>query len=247
MTVLAPHWEILEWDSGVFGFTVARIGRPESRDALKSAIDNARDSDVRLAYLQTDDREIARDAEALGGLPVSERLTFRRSVSCDAIRRMQAGRVAINVETWHDPSPTADMIQLARGAGHHSRFRLDPNVPTDVFNRIYDAWITNSVNKGIADEVMVVRDGSSVSGLVTVGVKDGRADIGLLSVRAGARGRGIGKALVAAALDWATRHDISEAQVVTQGANAEACALYESCGYEMESAEQVFHFWLWTR
>lgn len=244
MTVLAPGWEVLEWDSGVFGFTVARIESPDTLDALKAAIDSVRRNDVRLAYLQTGKNRIAGDAAALGGLLVSERITFSRSVPRELIPQVQNASAAIRVESWRATTATAELIQLARDAGHYSRFRVDPNIPRDVFERIYDAWITNSVNRTIADEVMVVLDGSSVSGLVTVAVKDGRADIGLLAVRTQARGRGLGKSLVAAALDWAARHDINEAQVVTQGANAKACRLYESCGYAVERAEHVFHFWL---
>jgi dTDP-4-amino-4,6-dideoxy-D-galactose acyltransferase len=135
------------------------------------------------------------------------------------------------------------LFELARDAGRYSRFRIDPKVPKGVFERIYDAWITNSINGTIADEVLVIRDGAAVSGLVTVGVKNGRADIGLLAVRVQARGRGLGRALVEASHDWAATRAISEAQVVTQGANVEACRLYEACGFARERVEHVLHFW----
>ncbi len=243
MTARAESWEMLEWDSGVFGFAVARIGEIEDRETLKAAIGSARRNDVRLAYLQTDDSRVARDAETLGGLLVSERVTFARSVSRDWNPRVRSANSALKVETWRGTTPTPEMIQLARDAGRYSRFRLDPKIPTKVFEKIYDAWIINSLNGKIADEVMVTLDGSTVSGLVTVGRKNGRADIGLLAVCARSRGRGLGKALVEASLDWAVRHDISDAQVVTQGANVGACRLYESCGYTIERSEHVFHFW----
>jgi dTDP-4-amino-4,6-dideoxy-D-galactose acyltransferase len=134
------------------------------------------------------------------------------------------------------------VLHLAREAGRFSRFRVDPS--SERFSTIYDAWIINSVSGLMAKEVMVTPDAASLSGLVTVGVKDGRADIGLLAVREDSRGRGLGKGLVQASLDWAARRQFREAQVVTQRANVAACRLYESCGYTIERAEHVFHFWL---
>lgn len=233
-------WEILEWDSGVFGMPVARVKVARDAQALKAAIDGARRTGVRLIYLLTESSDIARVAGGMGATLVSERVTFSRSViSLEKTRLANA----VPVETWSDRTATPELIQLARDAGRYSRFYLDPRIPRDIFERIYDAWITNSLNGRIAEEVMVTRDSSSVTGLVTVGTKSGRADIGLLAVRAEARGRGLGRRLVEASLDWAAKRQLAESQVVTQRANVEACRLYESCGYTIERAEHVFHFW----
>jgi hypothetical protein len=43
---------------------------------------------------------------------------------------------------------------------------------------------------------------------------------------------------------WARQRGIYIGRVVTQGANHRACALYEACGYRLERAENVYHFWL---
>jgi dTDP-4-amino-4,6-dideoxy-D-galactose acyltransferase len=240
-------WELLPWDSGVFGFPVARIAASAHRNTLKAALDDARREGVRLIYLLTESSDVAREAQSLGGVHVSERVTFVRAVAPgDANSDASSGTPVIMVETWHGTTPTPELLELARDAGRYSRFRLDPKVPIGVFERIYDAWITNSINGTIADEVLVIRDGAAVSGLVTVGVKNGRADIGLLAVRAQARGRGLGRALVKASLDWAAHRGLREAQVVTQGANVEACRLYETCEYAIERVEHLFHFWSGT-
>jgi len=236
-------YDILHWDSDVFEFPVARLRDTDDRNALQTAIEAARESGVKLAYLFAKGEESAQAAISLDGQLISERVTFAREVTDDAGFAFAREDTSIVLEPWHDTSPSADLLRLARDAGSYSRFRVDPKVPKRVFNQIYDAWIINSLNKKIADEVMVIRDGSSISGLVTVGAKDGRADIGLLSVREEARGRGLGKALVRAALEWALAKGHREAQVVTQRANIPACRLYSSCGYSVESAEQVFHFW----
>jgi dTDP-4-amino-4,6-dideoxy-D-galactose acyltransferase len=237
-------FEVLQWDSAVFGFPVARIVGTGNQNALDGALENARQAGVRLAYLSAESDELARMARSLNGTLVSERLTFARALTSDSGLFFADSANASPVERWEGTTPTAELLHLARDAGRYSRFKVDPRVPSGVFEQIYDAWITNSLNKQIADEVMVIRDGSSLTGLVTVGSKDGRADIGLLAVREEARGRGLGKALVQASLKWAAQAHFRLAQVVTQGANHPARHLYVSCGYTVERVENVFHFWL---
>ena len=245
MTSSEASFEILEWDSAVFGFPVGRVDATEDRTAMATAVDDARRQGVRLIYLLTEREAVAHVAASLSGTLISERVTFARAVTAGDADRFPAPKDhTVLVERCQESTPTPALLDLAREAGRYSRFRIDPGVPKGVFERIYDAWITNSLTGEIADEVMVTRDGSSITGLVTVGMKNGRADIGLLSVREDARGRGLGKSLVHASLDWAVRRKLPEAQVVTQQANVAACRLYESCGYTMERGERVFHFWL---
>lgn len=242
--VTSPRgWQILEWDSGAFGFPVARLEETENESSMAAAIDNARREGIRLIYLLTESREVARAAETLGGTLISERVTFVRAVTIPDAIASRAGPSVV-VEQWKGTAATPELIHLARQAGHYSRFRVDPRIPREIFERIYDAWISNSLSGQIAEAVMVIRDASSLLGLVTVGEKNRRADIGLLAVHERARGRGLGKKLVGAALDWALQRQFRDAQVVTQRANVEACRLYESCGYSIERGELVVHFWL---
>ena len=192
-------YDVLEWDSSVFGFTVARVAAPDDAGTLAFTLDDARRHGVRLLYLQTDTSELIRAAESQGATPVGERITYARAVTEADVRMLRGTNSPVAVERWPGTTPTPELQQLARDAGQHSRFRIDPEVPDGVFERIYDAWIARSLDRQIAEDVLVTRDATSISGLVTVGRKDGRADIGLLSVRSDARGRGVGKALVLAA------------------------------------------------
>lgn len=244
MTPSEAHYEILGWDSAMFGFPVARASATEDRTAMAAAVADARRHGVRLVYLLTESDAVARIADSLNGTLIGERVTFARAVTATDVDRLLSADRTIAVEPLLVETPTAELLQLARDAGRYSRFRVDPRVPEGVFERIYDAWIINSLNGLIAENVLVTRHGSTISGLVTVGAKNGRADIGLLSVREDSRGRGLGKALVNATLEWAVRRQLEAAQVVTQRANVAACRLYESCGYTIERGERVFHFWL---
>lgn len=237
-------YKILEWDSGMFGFPVARLLTTGDRNMWATALETARRSGVRLVYGQTPDEEMVRAAEKMGGILVSERLTYWRDLPTQLADLSLRVDLPVNVERWSDDTPTHELLRLGRDAGRFSRFRVDSGVSEEVFGRIYEAWVTNSVTGHIAEEVMVTRDASMLTGLVTVGVRNGRAEIGLLSVHEEARGRGVGRALVHAALEWAVHRRFGKAQVVTQRANVAACRLYESSGYTIERAEHVLHFWL---
>ena len=237
-------FDVLPWDSEVFGFPVARVrDSVRAAESLARAIDVLRDHSVQLAYYSFpwDDaglREIAREQ---GGRLVDRKVTY--SADCREIVADQPS-AGVDVVRYEPDEPDESLIRLARQSGEYSRFRTDPQVESRVFEHIYDAWIRNSANRTIADDVFVARVDGDSAGLVTVAERRGRGDIGLLAVDARARRRGVGRALVARARDWTLSRGMSAAQVVTQGENAAACALYEACGYRAEQVLAVFHFWL---
>ena len=80
--------------------------------------------------------------------------------------------------------------------------------------------------------------------MLTLGLRMGRPDIGLVATEADYRGRGMAGDLVRASLIWAINRDHREAQVVTQAENAGACRFYEALGYRVEREDWVYHFWL---
>ena len=87
-------------------------------------------------------------------------------------------------------------------------------------------------------------DGEKIVGMVTVGMKNGRGDIGLVAVHESMRGKNVGVNLTRAAQKWAIGKGCRYAQVVTQGNNLAACKLYEKCGYRVESIVNFYHIWI---
>jgi dTDP-4-amino-4,6-dideoxy-D-galactose acyltransferase len=234
----------LEWDTKFFGFGVARIMQAAQDEAeLSKTLELLRDNNYRMAYWQisADKHENTRIALTLGGFLADEKVTYVKNlVGISDSRRISA----YTSVTYPDTTPDAAIIKLALQSGEHSRFRLDPKFPRPLFDKLYTCWITRSVSKEIAWEVLVVKEHNDLLGLITLGIKGDRADIGLLAVAEQARGRGIGRALVTDA-DWHfAERGYALAQVVTQRCNLGACRLYEACGYKIESVENVFHFWL---
>jgi ribosomal protein S18 acetylase RimI-like enzyme len=58
-------------------------------------------------------------------------------------------------------------------------------------------------------------------------------EIVLIAVSAGARGRGVGKALVRAALEHLRRHGVAQCRTKTLAANASVIAMYDSLGWHV--------------
>jgi len=89
-----------------------------------------------------------------------------------------------------------------------------------------------------------VKDAEDVLGVVTLGAKEKRGVVGLLGVAPKFRGMGIGTILMSAAEKCFAEHGYTDVQIVTQRINTAACRLYESCEYQIESIDNIFHFWL---
>ncbi|MBL0026768.1 MAG: GNAT family N-acetyltransferase [Saprospiraceae bacterium] len=111
------------------------------------------------------------------------------------------------------------------------------------FEKLYNQWIINSVNKTFAEEVLVYNIDNSIVGFVTLGIKTSIGQIGIMSVDSQYRGIGIGRALITAAERWFSIHNYSGIQVITQGDNTAACRLYERCGFSKGNVEYFYHVW----
>lgn len=193
-------------------------------------LDRAREADLRLLYWFAGPEE-SKLAESFGAVLVDRKVTFRIATRAGAVDP------AIQPTTTATPK----LHSLAHQSGHSSRFLADKSFPAGSFERMYSRWLDSSLAHAIAKEVLVYGD---TEGFITLGVKGGRLDIGLLAVDAPARGRGIGSKLVSAAFARAGEWGLPEVQVVTQMENVGACRLYTSRGFETESVEYIYHLWL---
>lgn len=239
-------YKILEWDSEFFGFTVARILPDKLQlQELEETLRCMQREKVSLAYWASnpDDGESQEAARSCGGVLADRKVTF--VIDAEDIRtRSHSAALSAVVEEYTDLLPAPELEDLAIQAGIYSRFKVDPRIPANRFVDLYKLWIQNSVNKKIADTVLVIRDKGKAVGMVTVGQKGDRADIGLIAVDVSMRGRSLGLSLVRAAQEWTISKGYLVAQVVTQGENLSACRLYEKCGYHVDKVENIYHFWM---
>jgi dTDP-4-amino-4,6-dideoxy-D-galactose acyltransferase len=234
----------LEWDSAAFGFNVARIISPVlSERELSSTLKHLRDAHYRMVYwnIPTEHIEMTNIAKALGGFWADEKVTYKKEINDLVCVPSTSAYIAVPYSA--EEADTA-MIDLALQSAEYSRFRFDPSFPDELCDKLYTSWIKRSVRHEIAWNILVVKEKNLLQGLITLGSKNDRGDIGLVAVAEGARGKGIGRVLVNAANIHFSARGYTVTQVVTQKRNLGACNLYESCGYQVEKIENVFHFWL---
>jgi len=237
-------YEILDLDTEIFGFPVAKI-LPGilTPEALAEVLLFLGQKGVRLVFWASDPRDKTSQlaAQRSQGFLADQKVTY-------AIDLAKAHPFSTST-AWECTEYTADdcsedLEALALQVAHHSRFGADPRMPVAGYEALYRLWIRNSVARTVADAVLVVPEDGRIVGMVTVGVKAGRGFIGLFAVAPGMRGKHIGACLLQTTQTWFRRKGIRLAQVVTQQSNVAACRLYEKGGYAVEKVEHFYHFWL---
>lgn len=235
--------QILNWDTEVLGYKTARI-LPErlTSTTLEQILASLKAQGVQLVFWASDSYDQASQlaAQQCNGFLADRKTTYWLHLA----DKPPLQKHLPEPQQYTDTIPSADLVELALESGNYSRFQNDPRIGRALFEKIYTLWITNSTNGQIADAVLVTRDADTLTGMVTLGEKNQRGDIGLLAVAANKRGSGLGVSLVQAALAAFVKKGFAIGQVVTQQDNIPACRLYEKCGFTVEKVENFYHFWL---
>jgi dTDP-4-amino-4,6-dideoxy-D-galactose acyltransferase len=227
--------EILPWDTEFWGVRIARVEgdtmtaeRAAELEAWTAANDVAC-----LYFLAGKDAASAHAAEDAG---------FR-------LMDVRVGLARASAEVAEDarvrPFAQADLTALraiARASHRATRFYADPRFPEDRCDELYDVWITRSV-EGWADAVFVAEHDGRPAGYLSLHGGAERSTIGLVAVAEGARGSGLGAALVDRGIAWAYERGLPEIGVVTQGRSAAALRVYERRGFAVETLGFWFHRW----
>lgn len=141
------------------------------------------------------------------------------------------------------PDDLAKLNALSIQAGHSSRFKLDLKFGYEKFKALYEIWLSNSIQKFIADHVLVHHH-EDIEGFITIKTNDHSANIGLIAVDSQYRNKNIGGKLIQAAEVFANNTQCSVLEVGTQVENEGACRFYEKNGFSLIHFNKIFHFWL---
>lgn len=236
------NYRILDWDSHFFGIKVARIlSASLTLKELKQTLADLKRERVKLVYWPAE-KELAGDEEQnLGACLVDRKTTFEVN-----LKMMDPGHFHSTglVEKYRPSMSMKEIESLAIQSGEYSRFSVDQNVERERFESLYKNWIRKSLSREIAEEVLFIQDADKLAGMVTLGNKEGKGDIGLLAVESKYRGKKYGETLVRAAQTWFINNGYEIGHVVTQGKNLPACNLYKKCEYSVSKVEYFYHFWL---
>jgi ribosomal protein S18 acetylase RimI-like enzyme len=135
---------------------------------------------------------------------------------------------------------SADDLEAVRALAPRLRTGVAPWRPRDGVLAAVREWVERSVDAaGDKEAVFVARVDDEVVGMVAVGEHEhwsGQRDayIGELVTTERMEGRGVGRALLARAEEWARDHDLERVTLETGAANVRARAFYERQGYADE-------------
>ena len=247
--------EPLPWDSKMLGMSAARAellaagdyaSRRETFDSLLQTVSNS-GGGVRHLSVRVDaaDDAAIHALESAGFLSVDALLTFERAVT--TVRESVAPR-GFSIRAARDEDVAA-IERMAACSFVDGRFHADPSVPREIARSIYREWAGACCRGTAADAILVAEsEGGGILGFVACRAHAETAahlarlaaSIVLIATAPEARRRGVGKAIVASAVEWAAARGVAAMLVGTQIRNTGAARLYESCGFRLVAGSQSF-------
>lgn len=242
--------QFLVWDTDFFGKRIGLVRgnylTPERAQAIDIwAHENAVDCLYFLA--NTDNPPTIRLAEDAGFRFQSVRLWLERTLEdLDAIMFPPVEGLVLR------PAQTAD-IEVLRPIARHSytwtRFYNDPCFSEAQCEALYDIWLTRSIQREIADEVIVAEQDGVPVGYVTSKLNKTAEEqavdgvIMLVGVGESQRGNKIGHRTMHATMVWLASQGVPMVSLATQGHNVAAVRFYERLGFTARSTQFWYHKW----
>ena len=236
------------WDSQFFSFPFGNIELPGdyAQEELEATL---RDAHAKFRLLFVSIQGEGPDSLALLGnrCPCyARKLFFKKDVPRNV--ELFDSRVRAYTSTFCSSA----LERLAVLSGTMTQFRHDPELAPH-FEQLFLTWINFAVTKELADSIWTCYDNGHHIGLVTIrsakhvdpqtGHMEKEGRIGMLSVEAEHRRRGIGTQLIKACDFWCSSLDIPTSAVTTQKDNEPAIALFKKLGFKRDRETSVYHYW----
>ncbi len=223
----------LSWDSDFFALEIAEYLH-NGLDTLSNDQNNAFD----LIVLKTEEEQ----SIAIEGFYPNfseSKITYSKPIDITNIKDVDSTVFDHDI----NPISESELFDLAFESGKYSRFKLDPNFSKGQFERLYKAWIINSLNKKMATKTFYTRHNDKITGFVTLKKNEPSAQIGLIGVRNEFQGQKIGTRLMNAVISYCANHNVEQLYVATQKSNSQACIFYEKNGFNVHDVLYISHFW----
>lgn len=230
----------LIWDSSFFEKRIGELKINSFKPSrVKSAIERAGQEGFQYlrCKITSQDTSITEHLESLGFYLTDIGVIFAietvKFLFQDIDISSKTGK-AVKVADLQDIPVLKKMI---RGLFPESRFYNDPFFSKAEADRLYEAWIENSVKREAADIVFHIPN----SGFVSCR-KSGRhtGEIVLIGIKKGLRGKGFGTSLVQEAVRWFITQDIKSVSVRTQLKNLKALNFYCHLGFAVKEYDIIF-------
>lgn len=233
----------LDWDSEFFQYRIAQltvhhINRENMERIMRWG--NAQSIDCLYFCAESNDIDTVKLAEKNGFHLVDVRMTYAKRLESSLLVDNHYADSDIRFSV---PEDIPLLKSIARISYHDSRFYYDSNFSDARCDAFYELWIEKSC-QGYADVVIVAEDQGQAVGYISChSVDQTTGKIGLVGVKTDARGKGLGKRLINASLQWFVSHGFTQVIVVTQGRNIAAQRLYQKCGFLTQAVQLFYHRW----
>jgi glycosyltransferase involved in cell wall biosynthesis/ribosomal protein S18 acetylase RimI-like enzyme len=232
-----PPCERLAWDSAFWGFPIARVNSHQlDRRQADQVAAWCGEEDICCAFLLANagDAGTARAAESVGFVAFDTRVTLRRPAATEAGPLSANRSFSIREATAGDDEAAAE---LARSAHTDTRFFFDPAFSSERAGELYATWVRRGLHEDSRHLLIAERDGQLLGYVL---VADGPPTVALIAVAEPARGQGVGRSLVAAAVAERANEPMN---VVTQARNVAALRLYQGSGFQIVATDVWYHRW----
>ena len=167
-------------------------------------------------------------------------LTFAAAPNAGEENRKPDDRVRLA-----NPADVSAVSKLAFEAFRYNRYMVDPLLPEEQARHSRLVWVENAF-KGRAEAIYVAEADGAIAGFLILRTVGGEGNdkaglIDLIAVHPGCAGHGIGKSLVAKALEH-YKGKAGLVKVGTQSVNIAAVNLYHTMGFRFQEAENTLHW-----
>lgn len=247
------HLQLLTWDTNYFGMKMGEFKLPEeseellSQTELRELLNTADEAGYRflLCQLKLTEQTMFNVLLNLGARLGDILVTLEQKISLNPPQAIFKG-IEFKEAELITKAQTADLAELRLLAGEsfaYSRFFQDQQFESLDVRGMYLAWL-DEILAGQA-EIAVIKEAQGLQGFITLeAVNESVAKIGLLAVKAEARGKGYGQALLNWSQQTAIKTGFTSIEVGTQLMNYPALRLYEKSGFQIRQAKYRLHLWL---
>lgn len=230
-------FQIQDWDTNFFGFKVVKVLDDflavETELKLKSFYEDV----VELIYYTAENPNFKNFNNSFYDINlVSTRVPIIKKIT-------NVTKIHPKISLYNELPPDKNLIALACLGGKQSRFGMDQRISEKVFNDIFKNWITNSIKKVIADEVLVYKEDDVIVGFATIKAEGDKGYAPIIAVDRSFHGKGVSVALSRAIEIRLMEYGCDCVIGATQEINKKALASFEKFGYELQTSEYVYHLW----
>lgn len=222
----------LKWDSKFFGAKVGSLYLENNLDITRQ-LKQASSLGFQLVYIYA--RE-AISEHVIGSFllqDVGGQITYSKDVN-NAFCPYPSEP---HIHEFLQSSLNDELLQLAFLSGHLSRFWIDPLLPVECYETMYEIWMKKTLLDRPNSSIYTYQESGVKFGLITGQFKNSKCAVGLLAISPGYRGRGIGSKLLRQLEYRCLAQNIYNIEVKTQISNVAANNLYlKNSFYEQDRA-----------